>query len=310
MKQLVLGVILLIGIAIGAYFLLSPSPEILEQDQTPPIQNTPTTQNNENENTNASTSTDETSQNDGETLIGSSVEERPIIAYHYGEGETEILFIGGIHGGYSWNTTLVAYELMEYLEENEENIPENLRVTVVPVLNPDGLNKVLGTTERFSPSSVPSDETTRITGRFNAQNVDLNRNFDCDWQSSGTWQNRTVSGGSKAFSEPESQALRDYVIEQKPKAVVAWYSAAGGVFSSNCHNGILPETKALTDEFAKASGYKAYENFDFYSITGDMVNWLAKNGTPAISVLLTNHQDIEWSKNKAGVEAILEYYAE
>ena len=56
-------------------------------------------------------------------------------------------------------------------------------------------------------------------------------------------------------------------------------------------------------------GYRAYEDFDFYEITGDMVNWLAKIKVPAISVLLANHQDTEWTKNQAGIKALLEYYA-
>jgi beta-lactamase superfamily II metal-dependent hydrolase len=41
-----------------------------------------------------------------------------------------------------------------------------------------------------------------------------------------------------------------------------------------------------------------------------MMNWLAKNGVPAISVLLTTHDDTEWEKNRAGVEALLKYYAQ
>jgi hypothetical protein len=244
------------------------------------------------------------------SVIGSSVEERDITAYHYGNGEKEILFVGGMHGGYSWNTALVAYELMDYLEENPSAVPEGVRVTVIPVLNPDGLNKVVGTAERFSQANVPTGANATIPGRFNANTVDLNRNFDCDWRSSGTWQSRTVSGGSRVFSEPEAQALRDYVNARDLAAVVVWYSAAGGVFSSNCYNGVLPETKTLTNLFAQASGYKAYESFDFYEISGDAVNWLAKEGVPAISVLLTNHTDIEWSKNKAGIDAVLKYYAE
>ena len=72
----------------------------------------------------------------------------------------------------------------------------------------------------------------------------------------------------------------------------------------------MPETLALTNAYAKASGYKAYETFDFYSITGDMVNWFAKLEIPAISVLLTNHTDIEWEKNLKGIEALLKEYAE
>jgi hypothetical protein len=89
-----------------------------------------------------------------------------------------------------------------------------------------------------------------------------------------------------------------------------WYSAAGGVFSSNCHAGVSAETSSLTNIFAKASGYPAHTSFDFYATTGDMANWLAKDNIPAISVLLTNHTDVEWDKNRAGILAILKHYAQ
>ncbi len=242
------------------------------------------------------------------TVIGASVEKRDITAYHYGTGDTELLFVGGIHGGYGGNTVLVAYELMDYLEKNTNKIPENVRVTVIPVLNPDGLNVVVGTPGRFSPSAMPTKEKT-IPGRFNANMVDLNRNFDCDWQSAGMWQNTKVSGGDKVFSEPESQAFKKYIEGNEPDAVVAWYSAAGGVYSSNCHNGISTETRTLTKMYATASGYPAHEEFNFYEITGDMVNWLAKKEIPAISVLLTNYKDTEWNKNLKGIEALFAHYA-
>jgi hypothetical protein len=198
---------------------------------------------------------------------------------------------------------------MDYLEGNPNIIPSGVMVTVVPVLNPDGLFETVGTADRFTEGDVPSGEGATIPGRFNANGVDLNRNFDCDWQSTGTWQSREVDGGSAAFSEPESQALRDYVEAHRPRAAVVWYSAAGGVFASDCHGGVLPETIEITNLYADASGYRAYESFDFYTITGDMVNWLAKEGIPAISVLLSTHDDVEWEENRAGVEALLEHYA-
>src|SRR3989344_4209385 len=247
--------------------------------------------------------------NEPQAVIGKSVQGRDITAYHYGDGEKEVLFVGGMHGGYEWNTVLLAYEFMDYLEANFTTIPQNIEVTVIPVLNPDGLQKVVGTAGRFTEANVPSSQAATVPGLFNANNVDLNRNFDCDWQPTGIWQSRQVDAGSKVFSEPESQAIRDYVQKQKPAAVVMWYSAAGGVFASNCHNGVLPETRAITKVYSDASGYPAYEDFDFYQITGDAINWLAKNNIPAISVLLTTHEDVEWDKNRAGIEALLEYYA-
>lgn len=244
-----------------------------------------------------------------ETKIGMSVENRPITAYHFGTGKKEILFIGGIHGGYSWNTAKVAYELIEHLQENPSVIPADVAVTVIPVLNPDGL--AVATNSAFgADSTISVSSDVAMKARFNASGVDLNRNFDCEWKESGVWQNKTVSGGDAAFSEPETKAIREYVGAHDISAVVTWYSASGGVFASECRNGISKETLALTKTFADASGYRAYETFDFYAITGDMVNWFAKNNIPAISVLLTNHTDTEWSKNRAGVEAILNQYAE
>jgi hypothetical protein len=305
MKKTIIALIIIIIIGVGAYFVFIGGSSLNNVvDKTTPPDTTVPTSGQPNE-TQTGTQT-----NKAESVIGLSVEGRKIMAYHYGTGNQELLFIGGIHGGYEWNTVLVANELKKYLAQYPTAIPGNLKVTVIPVLNPDGLNKVVGAdTADFTKADVSQSESVVVSGRFNANNVDLNRNFDCDWQSTGKWQNKTVSGGSKVFSEPESLALKNYVEANKPTAVVVWYSAAGGVFASSCHNGISSETNAITIRYSSASGYPASEDFDFYEITGDMVNWLAKSNIPAISVLLTNHTDTEWSKNLAGIKALFKYYA-
>ena len=298
MKKLIILLVVVIGI-IGVYFLFKGSPvnapAVPEKTEVVSDIGKPMEQSS-------------VPENKAETVIGTSVGGNPIAAYHFGTGTTELLFVGGIHGGYEWNTALVAYEFMDYLKANPTIIPANVKVTVIPVLNPDGLKKVVGTTGKFTPADVSKSDEVVISGRYNGNTVDLNRNFDCDWQTKGVWQTKTVSGGASAFSEPESQATKQYVETQKPTAVIVWYSAAGGVFSSNCHNGVSAQTKTLTKLFADASGYPAHESFDFYETTGDMVNWLAKNNIPAVSVLLTNHTDTEWAKNQKGIEAVLKYY--
>jgi len=302
MKKITIAFIVVV-LAIGAYFFFtfdSEKPD-LTVNQNPPTDGTGVPVGGDQ---------GQTPVNKALTVIGKSVGGRDIVAYHFGEGSEELLFIGGIHGGYEWNTALVAGELMKYLKANPSVVPANLKVTVIPVLNPDGLYKAVGTsTPNFSQADVSSSEDVVVAGRFNGNNIDLNRNFDCDWQANGKWQNKIVSGGTGAFSEPESLAIKNYVEAGKPVAVVTWYSAAGGVFASSCHNGVSTETNKLTELFSKASGYPAYQDFDFYEITGDMVNWFARENIPAISVLLTNHTDIEWTKNKAGFEALLNYYA-
>lgn len=297
MKNLLIVLAIAIAAAVGIYFYTqrSHTPSAVNEQQTAPVS--------------TSTNDQPAVQDKTQTVIGKSVQQRDITAYHFGTGPKKLLFVGGIHGGYEWNTVLVAYQLVDYLKANPSAIPANVTVTVIPVLNPDGLYKVVGKEGRFTAADVPNSQATLVSGRFNANNVDLNRNFDCDWQPSGMWQNTAVDGGSSVFSEPEAQAIKDFITSYAPAAVVGWYSSAGGVYSSDCHAGILAETKALTNLYAKASGYPAHASFDNYAITGDMENWLAKTKVPAISVLLTTHQDTEWDKNLAGIQALLKYYS-
>lgn len=299
MKKTLITIVIIVIVGLGIYFATKSSPNTT----TPVVTSTPTPVGT----TKPTPAVD--AMNMPEEVIGTSVESRDITAYHFGKGNTDLFFIAGVHAGSSWNTVQLAYQFMDYLKENPSVIPANVRVTVIPVLNPDSLNKVANVSGRFDPADITASATVLASGRFNANNVDLNRNFDCDWQASAKLQNKTVSGGTSAFSEPETLALKNYVEKHKPTAVVAWYSAAGGVYASNCHAGVLPETTELTKKFADASGYPAFRDYDFYEITGDMTNWFAKLGVPAISVVLTNHTDTEWTKNKAGALAILKYYS-
>lgn len=241
--------------------------------------------------------------------IGESANGNEIRAYTFGDGDTKLLFVGGIHGGYSWNTSLLAFELIDALEAGSITLSDDVEVTVVPVVNPDGLDAVVGTTGKFAANDVPAGVDT-VPGRFNGNGVDLNRNFDCDWQAEGVWQQQSVSGGTGPFSEPEAAAMRTFVETYSPDAAVVFYSSAGGVFASNCHDGVSTETREILNVYANASGYAPYESYDFYEITGDFANWLASRNTPAISVLLTDHTSTEWTKNRAGIEALLAFYAD
>lgn len=296
MKKTIIWVAVIIIIVLGVYLMTRPS----ANDTVGTTDGTATSS--------LATVSDTVGDKRESVVIGKSVEGRDITAYNYGTGGTKLLFVGGIHGGYEWNTVLLAYQLMDYLKANPTVIPKNIQVTVIPVLNPDGLNKVVGTAGRFTVADVSASQSVTIAGRFNAKNVDLSRNFDCDWQAEGVWQNRAVSGGTAAFSEPESQALKNYVETNKLAAAVVWYSAADGVFASHCGGAVAAETTRLTGVYAQASGYPPFNEFTAYKVTGDAVNWLAKENIPAISVLLVNHTDTDWDKNLTGVKAMLNLY--
>ena len=240
--------------------------------------------------------------------IGLSVEGRLIESYTFGRGKTHLLFVGGIHGGYEWNSVLLSYKFMDYLSVNPGFIPSNLTVTVIPSANPDGVYKVIGKEGRFTASDAPPNGSAE-PGRFNAHKVDLNRNFDCKWQPEGMWKGNTVSGGTAAFSEPEARAIRNFVQDNLPAAVIFWHSQANAVYASECQAGILPATLDIMRAYSKAAGYPANDSFDAYQVTGDAEGWLASIGIPAITVELVTHETIEWERNLAGIKALFEYYS-
>lgn len=240
-------------------------------------------------------------------VIGLSVAGRQIKAVTYGNGEKHLAFVGGIHGGYEWNSVLLAYKFMDYLEANPEVIPDNLTVTVIPSANPDGVYKVIGKESRFTLADVPTTGSA-APGRFNAHTVDLNRNFDCQWQPKSMWRGNSVGAGSAPFSEPEAAAIRDFVLANNPAAVIFWHSQANAVYASRCEADILPETLEIMNAYSQASGYPAVKSFDHYEITGDAEGWVASIGIPALTVELKTHETIDWEQNLAGVKALFKYY--
>jgi hypothetical protein len=273
----------------GTYFLLRPRAHIPEPTPLPPVPETAISF-------------------PLRDVIGRSVEGRVIESYTYGTGTTRLLFVGGVHGGYEWNSVLLAYAFIDHLDANYKTLlPLGVSVTVVPSLNPDGVYKVVGKEGRFTSADI-SEGVDESLGRFNANQVDLNRNFACKWQPTSTWRSRTVSAGTVAFSEPESAALRDLVLRERPASVVFWHSQSNAVYASECEAGILSGTRAIMNAYASAAGYPAVDSFDAYTITGDAEGWLASIGIPAITVELKTHEDIEWGRNLLGIRALLDYH--
>lgn len=241
-------------------------------------------------------------------LIGTSVEERPIEAYTFGHGTKHIIFVGGVHGGYEWNSVLLAYKAIDYLTTYPESIPETLTVDIIPSANPDGIYTVTKKEGRFTATDVSVDAAILASGRFNARDVDINRNFDCKWQPKSTWRSATVSAGTSAFSEPEAEALRTFIQSTQPVATVFWHSQSNGVYASHCGEEILPATLDLMKTYAQASGYPAIKTFDAYEVTGAADDWLAKVGIPAVTVELSTHSSTEWERNLSGIQALLNHY--
>lgn len=238
----------------------------------------------------------------GAEIIGYSAQGYALTAWQVGDGSQSLILVGGIHGGYEWNTILLAYAMLDYFRANPAAMPPQLRLIIIPSANPDGQEWATGTAERFSAEIVPDNA---LPGRFNGNQVDLDRNWDCNWTAQARWRDQTVSGGDAPFSESESRALRDFVTHIQPRLVLFWHSAADGVYLSSCNGMAAPETPRLAGIYADAAGYALQSPFNEYLITGDASDYLSGMGIASFSVELSTPTKLDWEQNLAGVRALL-----
>lgn len=237
-------------------------------------------------------------------VIGYSVEGRSIASYQFGTGQNVLVLVGGMHGGYEWNSIMLMYELITYLTFNPDEIPATVTLYIIPSANPDGQFRATGEEGPFFPGDVDAET---IPGRFNAHGVDLNRNWPCNWEPTGIWRDQAVSAGTSPLSEPESLALHDFLLAQQPELTVFFHSAINGVFASGCGT-IHPQSLEWAERYAAAADYPAYTQFTSYPITGDAADWLTTQDLSAITVELRTHEGLDWFQNLAGLQAILTFY--
>ncbi len=247
-------------------------------------------------------------------LIGHSVEGRPITGRRFGTGDRHILVYGGIHGGYEWNTVLLAKRLIAHYTQNPDALPPAVTLSVIPCANPDGLSRIL----RHTPPGQAAPHTNpRLSppqsepGRFNAREVDLNRNWDHRWQPTSYWGTQEVNAGSRPFSEPETRALRDYILAEQPSAVIAYHSAAGLLTYGGRRTG-WPPAQNLAQAYADASGYRLPSGtapaFP-YPITGSAAGYCRTQGIPHLTVELTGRFEPEVPRNLRALQAVIQAIA-
>jgi hypothetical protein len=224
------------------------------------------------------------------SLLGVSVEGREILAWQFGNGPVLIVLVGGMHGGYEFNTVLLSHLLIEHFDQNPDDLLPGISLAIIPMANPDGVTRGGG-----------------LEGRLNAHGVDLNRNWDCDWSKTAVWGDTPVDAGTGPFSEPESQALQGYFVARPPAAVIFYHSAIGIIALGEC-DGQSPGHDWLPGLLSDATGYPVHR-FDYYEVTGDASNWLAKQGIPAAVIELASKNEMEFRSNLPGVIALECHFA-
>ncbi len=232
----------------------------------------------------------------GPTEYGRSFDGHRLEVYRLGTGPFARAIIGGIHGGYEWNTVELVDEMRRYLQRYTDTIPVTVTLYIIPCANPDG----------YAAGTDP------IVARMNGNGVDLNRNWDYQWQPVATHGTRPVKAGTHAFSEPETDALRRLIEENDIELVIFYHSAMkGAIFSGAEQN--RSATYELAEMLSSVIGYRHQtEGVPEQITTGDAVDWLsAKKGIAAVEIELMTHDSVidtpEWQQNLDGIEAFLRW---
>ena len=151
--------------------------------------------------------------------IGTSVEGRPIWALRVGRGPTSMVISGTQHAR-EWiatmTSTCVADRLVrEYGGDRAiTELVDRSSIWIVPVVNPDGY-EFAWTKQRYWRKN-----------RRDGVGVDLNRNWSVAFGGAGSSGSKgsEVYRGPRAFSEPESAALRDLARRERVVTHIDFHS--------------------------------------------------------------------------------------
>ena len=138
-------------------------------------------------------------------------------------------------------------------------------IIVIPVVNPDGADiSMLGTAAAGAQAEFISKicREDHIHYNANLRGVDINHNFDADWENlkkreiqSGIFgPSPTRFGGEKAESEPETVALCELCRSKRIRHVLALHSQ-GEVIYWSFGNKKPPKSERMAQIMATSSGY-------------------------------------------------------
>lgn len=240
------------------------------------------------------------------SVIGRSNAGRAVFSLSIGTGETKILYAGGF-GGKDALASLVLYRFFEELCEavnngrplcglNIESCLEGRKITVIPCLNPDGI-------EIFqygsSAANAYRDAVMKISGGIftdwnaNAAGIDLGMNFDCDSDEKRLYERKNgisspcVSGFGGKFpeSEPETKALMKLCRSYEFHHAFSFFTSGEEIFFERNKN-TPRESLMMAKVMSSASGYTTVSNEGFCPDCVFKNSFIDETHRPAFAVRL------------------------
>ncbi|HUT53959.1 MAG TPA: M14 family metallopeptidase [bacterium] len=220
-------------------------------------------------------------------VIGQSVEGRPIYAFHIGRQDgqrrPEALLTADIHAGEVLSSRVALGAATRLLEDDGKDpwitsLLDRTDFWIVPVLNPDGYNRVI----------VTGGKGGDIGTRRNAHGVDLNRNYTL---APGAHSRHPLAGnrrprsqyymGPGELSEPETSAIAVLADSHDFYVSISGHTVAGKFLYPYCFTKrAAPDREAFIragQAFAARQPrvkYKVQQSYSWYPTLGDMDDFL------------------------------------
>lgn len=227
--------------------------------------------------------------------IGKTVNGEEIGCYQIGNGSIKILMLSAIHGN-EVGTVKLMHFLIDWYQE--QSYPQ-LTVYFIPCLNIDGYKKALKNPDFLGGGKV---------GRFNARNVDLNRNFDvpsftntASWTHGKNYEDKTeVFSGEFGNSEPETKVLLDFIKSQNIKIVFSFHNAGADIVANKL-------AEKFGKIFSEKSGYNFFDHEKWlkFNQTGSSYEWCTKNQIAILEIEASSRWASDWKNQKKAIEATL-----
>lgn len=216
--------------------------------------------------------------------IGKTVEDRDIWGVDFGSGSRKVLMTGAIHAR-EWIASDLLRRLIRSLAR--EFPYSNLTVSVLPMLNPDGLVQAETNEEGL---------IHRKRQKTNANGVDLNRNFDVEWHPEATSPHNHP--GEEPFSEPETRAIRAYVEKSNPEVLFDWHYRGGQI------EGYGKAGQELAEIMAAVNDYQVIPKMH-YIVRGSFGQWFLNehDNRTALNIELDEY----WPEDGRAIAAALEH---
>jgi carboxypeptidase T len=240
--------------------------------------------------------------------IGKSWEGRDLFALHINtsladlnSGQSSkpgVVFMGAHHAREHLSSEIprmLAQFLLEHQREQNISTLLNTRdIWIIPMVNPDGAEFDIegGKYHMWRKNRRANNEKERTWG------VDLNRNYSYLWGQGGSSGNPSSDTymGPAPFSEPETQAVRDFVNSHSNLKVLLSYHTYSELILYPWGNTSSPISKkrdhdtfkTMAQTMAKWNRYKPQQSSDLYITTGDTTDWAyATHGIFAFTFELT-----------------------